>query len=229
MRASTKKKGQPKRCVYCLKETDNLLSDNIFGHTWQGSCSPENAARWQVSACLDCTSKFDKVEHDFLIRIGSLFSPIEVQMLGINKEIIDFIDAKTQDSRKGISERSTIDEILFRQILRGAKIDSKLVEKVKKGGKYSSILDIKRLTAKLVRGLVWALNDSIIEKDHKLEIFFAHELEIKPVEEAMESLESESICGEGVTITVAFAQDDPQSGIFKIKFWDKLILFAFSR
>lgn len=227
MAVSTNKSTSISRCVYCLKETKKPLSDNIFSQTWQGESSLEKQTRWQVPACMECVNKFDLIEHDFLIRIGSLFSPVEVYMLGIAKEAIEFIEAKTQDSRKGISEKSTPNEILFRQIVRGARIDPKLIEKVKKAGKYSSILDIKRLTAKIIRGLVYVVNDSHIEKNHTLEIFFAHELEPKPVREAIESLNSETICGKGVKIIAAFAEDDPQSGIFEIRFWEKLTLFAF--
>ena len=229
MAGVTKKTKSATRCTYCLKPLATPMSDNIFGQTWQGETSNEKLIRWQVPTCIDCLNRFEKIEHDFLIRIGELFAPIELQLIGIPKDVTEFINAKTEDTKKGIHEKSTPDEILFRQIVRGANIDPELIRKAKENFDYQPIINIKRLTAKFIRGLFYSVNSRIIEKDHTLEIFFKHEVDPKPINEAIESVVCQTICGKGIKITASFAEDDLQSGIFNIKIWDHLELFAFSR
>lgn len=215
------------RCVYCLEEKDQILSDNIFGHAWQGQVEDDITDRWQIPACLDCKNKFDKIEHDFLIRVGRLFAPVELKLLGIPPEVDDFISAKTDDIRKGISEKSTPDEVLFRQIVRGANISQDLVKKAINLPAYENIRSIKWLGAKFIRGLFYRVNFCHIESNHKLEIYFKHELNAKPVLEAMENLGCQTYCGLGVKIVASFANDDPQSGIFELSIWDNMKLYAF--
>lgn len=217
------------KCVYCLTETNQLLADNIFGQTWQGLTPDEKLARWQAPACLSCANKFNTIEHDFLMDIGNLFAPVEIALLGIPSDVEDFIKAKTEDRRKGITEKSSADEILFRQIVRGASIDPKLVAKVKSQNKYDRILNIKRLVARFVRGLIFSIHSCIIDKNHKLEIYFTHELDPKPIRDTMESVGCQIFCGKGVRIRASLAEDDLQSGIFEVKIWENLTVYAFAK
>lgn len=229
MTVALMKTAKKTRCVYCLCETETAVFDNALGRTWQWSASGQADTGWQVPSCPKCASKYEKMEHDFLVKIGRLFAPVELQLLGIPTAVEDFIVAKTDEIRKGITEKSELDEILFRQIVRGAAVEKKLIKRVKAAGTYDPVIDIKRLVARAVRGLVYAMKSVYIDSDHRLEIYFKHELNAQPVLEALDSMGAESYCGHGMKIMASFAQDDAQSGIFVVDIWERLRLYAFAK
>ena len=217
---------QEKKCVYCLTETESIIPDNTFGQAWYGGSSPDDSD-WLVPSCTKCKLKYEKLEYDFLYNVGLNFSFVELQTLPIPREHLDFIRAKTAEEKMIHEHVKTDEQKLFNRIVAGNPIPRSLTHVKANANEAPMLFDIKKLASRFVRALAYSKTKQYIDRNHRLEIYFRHELNPAPVIDAIQNLGGESYCGLGLKISAAFAKDDPASGLFEISIWERLKMYIF--
>jgi hypothetical protein len=223
-------------CVYCLRFFNKLTSDHVFPKSWYPDTTPLNLEKWQVPACSECNSKYSKMESELLQKVGLCLDPTELKSLGIAEKVIRSLNPENAKTATDGVHRQKQREKILKGLVPGHKISE---EAIFPGfspppgmtiNEQMAILvpekQLKALGEKLVRGITYVKYKKCIDQNHKVNIFFAHEENAQLVVDEIRGFGQEYHCGPGVNIGVAFAQDDPHSGLFDIEIWGKLRMYS---
>lgn len=224
------------KCVYCLKNTA-ITKDHVFPKSWFPEITPPEAQRWTVPCCFPCNQKFGKIEEELLLLFGMCVDPLDYPSLGIAEKALESINDKAEDidgREKEIRKRKR--QRLLKKILHGPQIPT---QSVLPDFGPSLILPINQLHAlpissrkmskfaeKLVRGFVYKNTKIYIDENHEIEVYFSNNRAISIIMDKIDRYGKREYCGPGIRIGAAYANDDPQSGLFDILVWQRLHMYA---
>lgn len=230
------KKFPPGRCVHCLEEFDILTSDHVFPDSWYPDTTPENLEKWQMPSCSECNKKHGRMENDLLLRFGLCIDPREHKSFGIAQKALRSVDPacakKSKDREHRLKRRHNImrnlipsrtvqDEAIFPNFGRHPGYPS-----ADQPGVLIAESDLKMLGEKLVRGITYVVDQSFIEKDHQVEVFFLRDEAAEPILTQLQKHGTSYECGPGITVLRAVPHDMPTAALFAIEIWGRLHMYA---
>lgn len=224
------------RCVYCLSHFEALTSDHVFPKSWYPETTPDNLEKWQVPSCDKCNQKYSKLENELLLKFGLCVDPLEAKSLGIADKVLRSVKAGCAKSELDRVHRQKRLERTMQEMVPAEKIPKESVfpnfgpwpgiQPEDKVGILVSAEQLQLFGEKLVRGITYKEYSRYIEEDHIIEIFFIGQKGAQIVVENIRRFGAEYHCGPGIRVGVAFAGNDPQSGLFDIEIWGRLHIYA---
>ncbi len=175
---------KPGYCVHCHKFTTKLTWDHILPKSWYPVMDIK-LEKWVVPSCLQCNRDLGKLEERLLSKLALCLDPNERYTFGIPQKVHRSINPLFGKDEIDIQHRKAKREKLRNEI----KIISKPIEanllpgfEVIQGLEYKvygifeiDFLDLESFFIKIVRGIAYISNNSIIDDNYKFEVFFIDE------------------------------------------------------
>ena len=94
------KRPNPRRCVHCLKNVEDLTRDHVFPKAWYPANTPQNLERWTIPSCRKCNEEYGRLEEDLLFRLGMCLDPEDAKSSGIADKVLRAIDPECATTPK---------------------------------------------------------------------------------------------------------------------------------
>jgi hypothetical protein len=224
------------RCAHCLKHFDKITSDHVFPVSWYPKTTPADIEKWQMPSCLDCNSKYGKIEEELLLNLGLCLDPRDHNSIGISDKVLRSInpmygrnhkDAYLRQKRRDKVIRESINPTTMpmASIFPNFGFHSK-VDPQKQLAILVSDQSLRSIGEKFIRGITWVIDKRYIEADHEIEIYFFRENLAGAFIEPIRRFGKEYSLGPGIRILRAVAHEDPISGLYLIEIWRKLKMYG---
>jgi hypothetical protein len=230
------RKPDPGRCVYCLQFHNELTWDHVFPKSWYPDTTPENIEKWKVPACLPCNKDYGKIEEDLLIKVGLCIDPKNYRGAGIGFKAVRALRADYGKNDKDANLRKQKMEKIFREAKHGKDVPDK---EVYPGFEYRGeninekmwlLLEnekMKKLTEKIVRGIMFIGNNTYIEDPYHI-YFHAYNFDV--LRNILENVYAGPFevfdRPPGLVVLRAIAVEDKMSGIYLIDIWGQFFCTA---
>jgi hypothetical protein len=229
------KRPPPGKCVHCLKDPVERDWDHVFPESWYPASSPENQYKWEVPSCVPCNSALGKIEDDLLRRIGLCLDPLAPASSSI---VLKALRAHTPAAGKDERDRN------IRAALRQRVLDEALEAAAapehavypgmgKRWGPREDQLAVRipadglrRLTEKIVRGILYVANQKFIEPPFAIEVFPLDPSVSRPIREILDKFGLTYAREPGIVVRRAVTPEDGISSLFEIEFWGQFKTYA---
>ena len=228
-----KKKGM---CVFCLKKSSGLTREHVFPKAWYSDSTPPNVQRWTVPSCHWCNQQFSKIEDDLLMRLGMCANPSEYASIGIGKRVLDSVNPNAADTAKEKKARQVKRDKLIKQISPMNEIPANSILPdfppliFGPTDKYKGISippkSLKKIGTKIARGITYYFHKTYIDADHEIDVDFSNSPASDMVKSLIEQYGRTECCGPAIRVGVAYANDNPQCGLFDILIWGRLEIYV---
>lgn len=230
------KKFKSDRCVHCLKHFDDITSDHVFPISWYPKTTPVNIEKWQMPSCLDCNSKYSKIEEELLLNFGLCVDPRDYESFGIADKVMRSINPMYGRNEKDSNLRQKRREKVIREAVNPATMPIASIfpnfgihahiDPEKQLAVLVSDENLRAIGEKLIRGITWVIDGKYINVDHEIEIYFFREHLAGPFLEPIKRFGKEYSLGPGIRIVRAIAREDPISGLYLIQIWKRLRMYG---
>lgn len=230
------KKPDPGRCVHCLQFHDELTWDHVFPESWYPDTTPEDIEKWKIPACLPCNKVYGRIEEDLLIKLGLCIDPKNHRGAGIAFKAVRALRSDYGKNDKDANLRKQ----KMAKILREAKYGKDVPDRgiypgfEYKGeninGKVGLQLEedkMKKITEKIVRGIMFIGNNKYIESPYHIDF---HDYNFEALRNILENIHSGPWevfeRPPGLAVLRALAIEDKMSGIYLIDIWGQFFCTA---
>ena len=171
----------PGKCVHCLRDVRVRISDHVFPASWYPDTTPANLEKWQVPSCVECNRELGAIENRLLVSLVHFLDPHDPGSSGLYEKARRAIDPAAGKNHKDRARRLARGERLLR--------DSRVGKDIPTEGVYPGLGErwerpehekmallvpaegLRRLTEKIVRGIVFKEDDRYVERPMKLRSF----------------------------------------------------------
>lgn len=224
------------RCVHCLKYHKQLTWDHIFPESWYSETTPQHIEKWKVPSCAYCNNAHGKNEADLLIRLAMCLDPDSLSSKGIIEKALRAVNPEAGRNDRDSNARKLKLMCLIQQSFSGPNIpyqaiylgfgpqeqfieSEQVAIKIRANG-------LKMLTEKIVRGITYLEESQFIENSYKIETPVVDEFGAREFQNLLDRYGKTYERPPGLKIRRAVIPEDKLSGVFEIKIWERLNLYA---
>jgi hypothetical protein len=229
-------KPDPGRCVHCLQFYDELTWDHVFPKSWYPDTTPEDIEKWKIPACLSCNKEYGRIEEELLIKLGLCIDPQNPRGAGIAFKAVRALRSDYGKNDKDAKLRKQKKEKIFREAKYGMDIPKESIYPgyESKGENIDEQMGlpledgkIRKLTEKIVRGIMFISNNKYIESPYHIQ-YYAYNFD------ALRNVLKNVYPGPfevfkrppGLVVLRALAVEDKMSGIYLIDIWGQFFCVA---
>ena len=219
----------PGMCVHCRQYHNELTWDHVFPQSWYPDTTPNDLEKWKIPSCLQCNKEYGKIEEELLIRFGLCIDPKNPRGAGIAFKAVRALRSDFGKNEKDSMLRKLKKDKILREAKYGNDIPIKGIypgfeyKGKKEDEKVGLLLEKKKLTKiseKIVRGMVYILDNKFIEAPYHISIY-PHNKEV--LREILENIYpgpwEVHERPPGLAVLRALVGEDKTSGIYLIDIW----------
>ncbi|MFQ3454132.1 hypothetical protein PMN64_12555 [Bradyrhizobium sp. UFLA01-814] len=229
------KKAEIGKCVHCLRDGVELTSDHMFPKAWYPDATPETLERWTFPSCFDCNQQYSKIEGDLLNRVALALDTKHEASQGLADAALRAMDPKAGRDEKDAAARAARGRKMLGEMFKGEEIPqgqimTGLGERWGRPKAEQLAIQIPRagldaMTEKMVRGLAYREDNRFIESPYKIDTYVdgaGAEIAREMIQRAGKEYKREP----GLEIIRAVPDDDVESAIYEITFWQQFKTYA---
>lgn len=223
------------KCVHCLKDPVERNWDHVFPQSWFPDSTPKNLEKWKVPSCLNCNRELGAIESEFFVRIALCLNSNAHAFQGLSQRALRALKPELASNPGDKRAREALAKKLASEMLQGEQIPTTgtypaLGEKW--GRPHGSGIAIqipaesfRRITAKIVRGIVYVHGRKFIEPPHKIDFFALDDAGAQPIKVLLEQAGTTLELGPGLNVKRVMAPDGI-SAFYEIEFWQQFKAYA---
>lgn len=220
-------------CIYCLNECSHLTSDHVIPRSWYPDTAPENKEKWQVPCCIGCNNRFSQIEKRLLKRFAVCMHPEDPSTVGVRETGLRSIDpavarsaldqrAREAERRRLLAELTQIGQEEASHLLPSSTLPNPNQQKLLLGVRIGD-QDLNTIAEKMVRGVTFRNRGSLINGPNDITtalVAMGKNLTFIQMVTRFGQIHS---WGPGVEITYAPCNQNPTSGLIRIRLWGTLL------
>jgi hypothetical protein len=233
------KRANSGKCVHCLRNVENLTRDHVFPKAWYPDNTPQNLERWTIPSCRTCNEDYGRLEEDLLFRLGMCLDPEDAKSGDITDKVFSSIDPECAITLKEKQIRQKKREQIKNEIVELEKFPPRSIfpnfglpnnASNVNHARYAILLiskaKLERLGHKIVRGITYIIDNSFIENDCEIKIFFIQDQDAKPILGTMSRFLKPYHCSPGIKVERAITGERADCGFYAIEIWGRLKIYA---
>jgi hypothetical protein len=203
--------------------------------SWYPDTTPSDLEKWKVPSCVPCNTEHGKNEQWLLIMFGLCLDPKDPASSGIYGKAMRSIDPASGRNARDAHQRLK----LRQKVLRKLKIFTKEptegvfpnfgLQGPARAEMLAVPLDAKglrKLTEKMVRGVVYVENAEFIDENYEFVISFMKNEDANFLLKIAEAGGGVIHRGPGISVTRAYLPSDKRVGVFVIEIWQRARFYA---
>lgn len=225
------------RCVHCLRHFDERNWDHVFPKSWYPDTTLPNIEKWQIPTCKVCNSAYGRLEEDLIVRLALCLDPEASESAGVIDKALRSIDPFQARDRRDRKARQSRRDRLFNELITGDQISTKGIYP-NFGERWSrptseqvaihiSVESVRRLSEKIVRGIVFLEDQVLIEPPFSIEFYALTDEDAAPVVEALAKFGQTYAREPGIEVKrVVAPEDEGHPTLFSIAIFGRFKMYA---
>lgn len=224
------------KCVHCLTDNVDRTWDHVFPRAWYPDTTPPDLYKWQIPSCAQCNRDYGELEEDLLFRLALSVDPNIQATSGIIKKALRSMKPEFAKDDRDKAARRARAKRLQNELLNGSDIPASAVYPGL-GERWGRPLEeaigirvpaesLRRLTAKIVRGIYYLEDQVFIEPPLRVEFYALTDDGAEPVKNVLERFGCTYAREPGIVVRRAKPEDAPMNSIFEIQVWEQFKMYA---
>jgi hypothetical protein len=224
------------KCIHCLKDPVELTADHMFPRAWYPDTTPENLEKWQIPSCGDCNGYYGKIEGDLLNRVALALDTSHPASAGLADAALRAMNPSAARDERDTAARAAQAKKILRELYRGEEIPENALipglgerwgrPKTEQLAIQIPSDSLKRVTEKIVRGLVYREGKKFIEMPYEVKTYVVGDsgagLAIELLDKAGTVFRREP----GFEIRRVLVEGGEYAGIYEVNFWQQFKIYA---
>jgi len=230
------KRPKPGKCVHCLSDPVERDWDHVFPRSWYPDETPLNLAKWQIPSCIVCNRKYDKIESDFLSRVGLALDPDHPASRSVVQTALRSMKPSAGRDVRDSSMRLARGRKILAEMLQGAEIPLQATIPGM-SERWGRALDeqvavlvpaqsLELITKKIVRGIFYIEDGIFIEPPFVIDFFVLPEEDTGVWTQSLDQFGKIYARPPGLFVRRAVVPEDNTSSIFEVVFWQQFRTYA---
>lgn len=224
------------KCVHCLADPVERDWDHVFPQSWYPEETPENIEKWKVPSCIDCNSRYGRMESDLLSRLILSLDPEAPASRSV-------IDAAMRSMRPSAGRN---DKDRRHRAARRQRIldDTRQGADIPEGGRIPGMGErwgrapedqiavlvpadsLNKMAEKIVRGIFFVEDGKFIEPPYAIELCFLEGEAERFWKTMLDKFGKTYERLPGIVVRRAVTPEDGISSIFEILLWQQFRMYA---
>lgn len=203
--------------------------------SWYPDTTPSDLEKWKVPSCVPCNTDHGKNEQWLLIMFGLCLDPTDPASSGIYRKAMRSMDPASGRDAQDAHQRLKLRQKVLRKLQIFTKEPLKGVfpnfgaQGSQRDEMLAVPLDVKglrKLTEKMVRGIVYVENAEFIDENYEIVISFMKNDDASFLLKIAKEGGGVIHRGPGISVTRAYLPADKRVGVFVIEIWQRARLYA---
>lgn len=224
------------KCVHCLAESVERDWDHVFPQSWYPDETPENIEKWKVPSCIDCNSRYGRMESDLLSRISLSLDPTDPASRSVIYAAMRSMQPSVGRNEKDSRHRAARRQRILDDTRQGAEIpEGGLVPGM--GERWGRALEdqvavlvpadsLEKMAEKIVRGIFFVEDSKFIEPPYAIELCFLEGEAERHWKNMLDRFSQTYERPPGIVVRRAVTPEDGISSVFEILLWQQFRMYA---